>query len=377
VPAILTANKIIVISTRQIGDVLLTTPLILSLRNQFPHAQIDVLVFNGKASILAGNATINNVIEVPDKPTFYEYYQLLKRIFRHYDYAFVTQSSDRAHLFGLLSAKKRIGLLPTNKSHQWWKKFICTHWQLLDDVNTHTVTQNLLFASCVDIPLRFDVVAPQSEKSADFCQAEFKIDVNKLNYVMIHPYPMWQYKLWTISGWQTLITHLHTLGLHVVVSSGNAVNELAYCNEMTNKFAQGVTLLNGKTSFADAAFLLKHAKAYIGMDTVMTHLAAASGTPTLALFGPTNPIKWAPWPFGYHAQKSPWQHYSAQYQQVNNVLLLQGLDSCVPCHKAGCNDHNNSHSQCLDDLSASRVIDAFDVLINGKSAKKVVPICAS
>jgi heptosyltransferase III len=351
---------------------------VLSLRKQYPKAQIDMLVFNGKAGILAGNSTINNMIEVPDKPNFSEYIQLLKNIFRQYDVAFVTQASDRAHLFGLLSAKMRIGLLPTNKNHQWWKKIICKHWQILDDDNTHTVTQNLLLADCAGIELSYDVVPPFDAKSADYCKTQFNLDAKNFDYVMIHPYPMWQYKLWTITGWQALIAHFHTLGLHVVISSGNAADELAYCNEIAQKFSQGITNLNGKTSFADAAFLLKHASAYVGMDTVMTHLAAASCAPTLALFGPTNPIKWAPWPFGYHDKKSPWQHHSQQYQQVNNVLLLQGLGDCVPCHKAGCDDHNKSRSQCLDELSTSRVIAGFNALLLSKTAaKKVIPICAS
>ena len=129
-----------------------------------------------------------------------------------------------------------------------------------------------------------------------------------------------------------------------------------------------LTNLAGKTSFADASFLLQHSKAYIGMDTAMTHLAAASGTPTLAIFGPTNPVKWAPWPFGCHEEKSPWQRYSSKYQLVNNVMLLQGRGDCVPCHKAGCNNHNNSHSQCLDDLPVGRVIEALAVLLKSQSA---------
>ena len=377
-PAIFTAKKIIIISTRQIGDVLLTTPLALSMRNQYPQAQIDFLVFKGKASILAGNSTINNIIEVSEKPNLVEYFQIFKSIFRQYDVAFITQASDRAHLYGWLSAKMRVGLLPANKSHQWWKKHICKHWQMLDDNNTHTVTQNLLLADCIGLPLHFDVVTPHNEKSAEYCQALLNFDAKKISYVMIHPYPMWQYKLWTIAGWQVLIAHMQALGLHVVISSGNAENELTYCHEIAKKFTSGISLLNGKTSFADAAFLLKHAKAYVGMDTVMTHLAAASGTPTLALYGPTNPIKWAPWPFGYHEKKSPWQHYSAHFQQINNVLLLQGLGNCVPCHKAGCDDHNKSHSQCLDHLAPSRVIASFDTLMTGNFAsKKIIPICAS
>ena len=374
-------NKVLVISTRQIGDALLTTPLIHSLRLSYPTAQIDVLVFVGKDGVLADNADINQVISVSEKPSRLEYWQTIRRIFKQYDVAFITQASDRGHVYGLLAAKQRVGLIPQKISHHWWKKITCAAWQVLDDENTHTVTQNLLLAECVGLNLNFTVTTPKSPQSADFLKQTFNIDVGKLNYVVIHPYPMWQYKLWTIAGWQTVIKHLHNLNLHVVISCGNAENELRYCNKVAALFSSMVTNLAGKISFSDATCLIQSAKVYIGMDTVMTHLAAATGTRTLAIFGPTNPIKWAPWPVGYADKKSPWQRHSTQYQLVNNVMLLQGSGDCVPCHKAGCDDNNNSHSQCLEELPAERVIDALTILLKNipenTSHRKIIPICAS
>jgi heptosyltransferase III len=356
-------KTVLLISTRQIGDVLLTTPLLHTLRTNYPEAKIDVLVFKGKEGVLEGNPDINIILTVSDKPTKQEYRETIKQIFRKYDVAFITQASDRGHMYGLIAAKQRVGLIPEMKSHQWWKKLSCKAWQVLDDNNTHTVTQSLLLAECIGLNLTYDVTLPQRTESKDYFQYQFGIDTENLNYVVIHPYPMWQYKLWTITGWRTLIHHLHSLNLHVIVSGGGAPSELAYCNEIASPFTTLLTNLAGKTRFSDAAFLLKSAKAYIGMDTAMTHLAAASGTQTLALFGPTNPIKWAPWPFGYHDGKSPWKHYSSETQEINNVMLLQGHGDCVPCHKAGCDDHNNSHSKCLDSLDANRVIQAFRRLI--------------
>ncbi|MBV8552265.1 MAG: glycosyltransferase family 9 protein [Acidobacteriaceae bacterium] len=55
--------------------------------------------------------------------------------------------------------------------------------------------------------------------------------------------------------------------------------------------------LPGATRFADLASLaswIRGARLYIGNDSGITHLAAAAGCPTLALFGPTNPAVWAP-----------------------------------------------------------------------------------
>src|SRR5262249_42590856 len=59
--------RILVISLRRIGDVLLTTPLIRSLRAAWPDATIDVLVFAGTSGILKGNPDIDTIIPVPAK----------------------------------------------------------------------------------------------------------------------------------------------------------------------------------------------------------------------------------------------------------------------------------------------------------------------
>ena len=68
---------------------------------------------------------------------------------------------------------------------------------------------------------------------------------------------------------------------------------------------EGVVNLAGKLAFWEVALLIGSSKVYIGPDTAVTHLAASTGTPTVALYGPTNPVKWAPWPHGYRQEKTP------------------------------------------------------------------------
>ncbi len=68
-PLVLPARpRILVVSLRRIGDLLLTTPLIRSLRRAWPDAKIDVLVFKGTDRILAGNPDINDIIAMPARP---------------------------------------------------------------------------------------------------------------------------------------------------------------------------------------------------------------------------------------------------------------------------------------------------------------------
>jgi heptosyltransferase-3 len=95
---------------------------------------------------------------------------------------------------------------------------------------------------------------------------------------------------------------------------------------------------------------------YVGPDTSATHIAAATGTPTVALFGPTQTIRWAPWPKGWKAGADLWQLVGSGRR--GNVYLVQGEAPCVPCHKEGCERHLESRSECLVTLPVNRVIGA-------------------
>jgi heptosyltransferase III len=367
-------KKVLLIATQQIGDVLLCTPLLKSMRMAWPNAIIDVLVYKNTSGILAGNADCNNVIESDNHPDLSAYLKLLKTIFKQYDLAVTSQGNDRAHQYAFLAGKTRIGLIPNLKRKHWWKKISCKRWSLLEEDNTHTVVQNLLLADLMGINRQYELTPPNLS-SADVLprlNQLLNFSLSDKVYTIVHPLPMWQYKRWTDAGWIALIQHLLDKGHQVIITGGPAIAEINYGENLAQTFLDSPTgkviSLVGKTSFAEMSALLTQSKLYIGPDTATTHLAAACGTPTLAIFGPTNPVKWAPWPFGYQQQKSPWQRYSSKYQLVNNVMLLQGRGVCVPCHKAGCDNHNKSHSQCLDDLPVGRVIEALAVLLKSQSA---------
>ena len=98
-------RRILVVSLRRIGDLLLTTPLIRSLRRAWPESEIDVLVFANTAGILGGNPDVRRVIAMPEQPTTLESAQLFAALWRHYDLAVSTQSGDRPTFFAFAAAR--------------------------------------------------------------------------------------------------------------------------------------------------------------------------------------------------------------------------------------------------------------------------------
>ncbi len=344
-------KRILVIAMRFLGDVLLTTPLIHSLKLAYPEAQIDVLVYANTAAMLDGNCDIDQIITTINRPKFVDYRRLIPLLFRSYDLAIVTQSGDRPFLYGLLAASTRVAVVPQKNTTGWWKRYFVQHWFEFD-VNVHTVLQHLKLLDGLNIKKHFALIPPQCNDTEQLLKQYPFINSNR-EYVVLHPHPQWTYKQWRVEAWIELGHYLHELGLTLILSCGPAQQELDYVAAIQRLLPEGTINLVGQVSLAQLATIISKAKLYIGPDTGITHLAAATGIPVIALFGPTNPVKWAPFPVAYQSELNPFNKVGDQ--QVNNVYLIQGESGCVPCGLEGCDRHQQSRSQCLDTLAPSQI----------------------
>ena len=369
-------KKVLFIATRQIGDVLVTTPLISKARELWPNAEFHFLGYRGKLDMLKGNPEISQIIETSDRPRLKEYLSLFFRLFQRYDLAVVTQPSDRAYLYGLVAAHQRVGVLgghpqgltaknknkkSKSEKQNAWKKAISLHTVDVDYFAQHVITEKLrlleifyqskqeLFAEPISVrPPAGDPITPSIAAQL------------QSPYVVVHPGPLTAYKRWPLSYWQTLLTWMVKQGWQVVLSASPAKQDLqlnqdilSLLNEETHS---KVVNTAGLLTIPQAKTLIQGALAYVGVDTSITHLAAACNTPTIALFGPTPPTNFGPWPNGFIGEQ-PYQ-LRARTQTVGNVTILQGPGECVPCRKAGCEDRASSHSECLDQLDPIQVIEA-------------------
>jgi heptosyltransferase-3 len=347
---------ILLITLRFLGDTLLTTPLLNSLRAAYPEAEIDVLVFKNTAAMLEGNPAIAHIVTIAQKPTWQEQKALFKRIFRHYDLAISTQAGDRPTLYACLAAKMRIGFVPPKPQTGWFKRYFLTRWLEFDVQKTHTVLEMLRLCQLLNIAPIYQLTAPQADLSG------FKNLIGlSQHYAVLHILPQWRYKQWTREGWLAIAQFLHHHGLQVVLSGSPLPQEVEYLTALQKELPENTLNLAGKLSLAELAQLIEKAKFFVGIDTGITHLAAATRVPTVALLGPTDPVKWTPWPADYHSDTPPF--VTKGNQQVNNIYLIQGVKECVPCYFEGCDRHQQSHSACLDELKPAVVIAALaDIL---------------
>ncbi|MCP9469372.1 MAG: glycosyltransferase family 9 protein [Nitrospira sp.] len=360
----------LVICTRRIGDVLLATPVVRSIKTAYPTAAIDMLVFEGTEDVISANPDIDRVWTVAERPTTVAQARLLRSLWRRYDLALSVLAGDRPTLYAWVAGRYRVGtLLPDNKS--WWKRRLLDRWIPFDNRNVHTVAMNLRLVESLGLkPHATPIVewrTEDEEQVRPFCSA------GDGRYAVLHVSPKFAYKMWTVAGWTAVGAWLNEQGLTVIVTGGNTLEELAYCEDVTRRLPEGSVNLAGRLGLPALGCLLSRAAVYVGTDTAVSHMAAAVGVPTVVLFGPSNPVKWGPWPKDHPLTgDSPWNTRGTQRQ--GNVLLLQGEGDCVPCYAEGCNRHIDSLSECLQQLPAASVIDAVRSMLSMKLPERRAPL---
>jgi len=345
----------LVVVPRRLGDVLLATPVMRSLKRAYPECAIDVLVFAGTEATLIGNPDVRRVLTVDARPGVGAHLALIGRLFRRYDLALSLVPGDRSTIYAWLAGRTSIGLIINDSKHAW-KKWLLTHSVPFDNHNTHTIVMHLRVLEALDVPpLAEVVVTPRAEDSGTARAALLREGVTA-NYAVLHPFPKFRYKMWHDQGWIDVAKWLLARGLQVVITGSADADERAYCVALAAR--TDAKNLAGTLTLSASAAVIANAEVYLGPDTVTTHMAAALGVPTVALFGPGDPLKWGPWPHSYASLDNPWRHIGSQTR--GNVQIVQGNTLCVPCFQEGCDRRIDSTSDCLTRLSAHRVIEALE-----------------
>ncbi len=384
-------RRVLLVCTQRIGDVLLATPLARSLKRAWPETEIHFLAFKGTEGVLAGNPDIDRIIAFPQRTDWRGKLAQFRQLWRKYDLAVAPMPTDRARLYAWVAAPYRVGFV-TAESKERSKTLLLTRWLTFDDQDTHTVAMGEGLTELLGITPLFQVVPPALAPVALGPLLSRLAPLGGKPYAVLHVYPKFAYKMWRQAAWAELAHWLMGQGLAVVLTGGPDKDEVAYCGQVASRISamtlgaptsplppgeglgvragegsvvsrvavssgQGPLLdLSGQLSLADTAEIVGRARLYVGPDTAVTHIAAATGAPTIALFGPSNPVKWGPWPKGWQGPASPWRRQGSA--RHGNVQLIQGPGDCVPCLLEGCDRHQASLSQCLQDIPVGAVIQA-------------------
>jgi heptosyltransferase III len=336
--------RVLVVAMRRLGDVLLTTPLIRSVKRAFPAASIEALVFAGTEGILSGNPDLAGVITIPERASIGESLQLFQRLMRRYDLALSTQTGDRPTALAVVAGRQSAGPRDASRFSAAIKRLALSRSYTADRAQ-HRILDLLGLADLIGIAAIREVVCPRGDVGADV--------LPNYPYAVVHAAPKFIYKRWTIDGWRRLAAGLRVRGLTTIVIGAAA--DRAYLDAVWRDV--DVVRRDGALTWPELSALIGAAQIYVGPDTAVTHLAAATGTQTVALYGPTDPRIWGPWPHG--GLDRAWDA-AGTIQHRGNVWLVQNPLPCLPCQLEGCERRLDSRSQCLDELTAAQVVAAVD-----------------
>lgn len=304
--------KVLVVKLRHIGDVLLTVPLLRAVRESFPDAQVDALINSGTEDMLLGNTLLNEVIVFPrriKKAPFVEKILqegafLTKIRARRYDLVIDLTSGDRGAVLSCVSgARYRIAYDPRGHGFPG-KKYLYSHCVDGPDSGKHMVLQNLGLVQHFGITtqdLSVDIAIPDDAKN-------FVADVLRQHQVgpddflvHVHPTARWRSKYWKDEYMAEVLQWMLDRNMTVTVTSSNSEREMNRVRSILSFVRTSSRLidLSGATTLKQLAALSQRANLFFGVDTAPMHIAAAAGTPVVALFGPSGEVQWGPWGDGH------------------------------------------------------------------------------
>ena len=278
-------QRILVIRGGAVGDLIVTLPALGALRRAFPHATIELLGDPSRAILAQHPRYVNRVIDL-------EHWDLYR--------LFSQQPTLSQGLATFLSSFELIlsylpvpdVIFPTNL-RRYSQGEVLT-WQPHPPPGVH-ITDHLL-----QPVTRFDrqpcdacpqvYLAPEAQEFAvRFWQTASLPDQGVIAF---HPGSGGTYKLWPVAGWEQIMTWAAQQGLQGVIISGPA--EQAYNSPLVRPAHFPPWPRAQNLPLPHLAALLARCQVVVGHDSGITHLAAAVGTTTLALFGPTDPLVWGP-----------------------------------------------------------------------------------
>lgn len=373
-------TNILVIKMRQLGDVLLTIPTFKALRQHFPAARLTALVNAGTEDMLAGHPAVDDILIFDRRRRGAGLWQRGRaewRLFREirrrrFDLVVDLTGSDRAAFLARASgARWRLGSSLCYGGARGKRRLFTQVVEFAP--GWHVVQQNLAVVRQFGVAasdLRVDrplTAAAQATVSAWLEQQGWPAAAP---FIHVHPTSPWLFKCWPAEAVAAVIAWLLDQGLRVVLTAAPNTKELAKIEEIlaalgdTGRRRPNFLNLAGRTGLMELAALTARARLFLGVDTMPMHLAAAMGTPVLALFGPSRVWSWAPWSPELAAFTTPADYYRCWHQGAFHLgphLVIQRRWDCVPCNRDGC--QGSKISRCLEDITVAEVQQAVTLML--------------
>jgi lipopolysaccharide heptosyltransferase II len=329
-------SKVLLLRLRRIGDVVLTTPAISALKKSFPRASLTYIVEKPYVRLVEDHPALVRVIALDPKPTARDSWRLIRWIRKErFDAVLDFHGGPRTSLWVFLSgARLKVGYLIRGRG--WPYDIAVPRSRPEGPIHSSENHLNLVRALGADIPKEPPLSLPPARKKETARVARLFKDtgIAKAKVVVLHIGAGNRFRDWGLENLAALAGKLGSLrGVRVLLVGGEA--DAPRAAAIMEKNGEHAVSLVGRLNLIELRELIGRAALFVGPDSGPMHIAASTGTPIVAFFGPTLPAHFAPW-------------------RRRATLVQKDLD-CRPCKQREC---LHADFRCLQSISADEVLAA-------------------
>ncbi|MDD5681103.1 MAG: glycosyltransferase family 9 protein, partial [Candidatus Omnitrophica bacterium] len=314
-------KRIPFITLSNIGDIVLTTPVISVLSEHFPSVRLDVMAGPNGEELFRRHPAVFKVIVYNKRVSLKEKQRLIRKLRKvRYDLIVDMRNSLFPFLLGARYRTSPIQNIPKSVTHKKQQHL----WKLKS-----------LGLDIKDAPFCLHI----SKEDAGFAEKLMEgLDKNR-PIIAVSPGAKSEIKRWTQKGYTELIRRLiNELGAQIIMV-GDKIDKVLV-KDIVSAIKNNVVDFSGKTTLCQLAAILKNSDLLITNDSAPMHISVAVGTDVLAIFGPTDHRLYGP--------------------GGNNDRVIRKKLHCSPCEKAQCEFEH----ECMKDIKADEVFKAVTEMLS-------------
>ena len=372
------SRRILIVRLGSHGDILMATPFLSALRRAYPDAHLTWAVEHSSADSIIANPCIDEILVWDSR-----YWRSMirtrgldllapKRVLglrwlvqalrmgaelrgRHYDALISFQPEEWPTLLAGTGAKRTIGVFDTFRQFSgetvtspYARRY--THAYTFETLPEHRTDQYLLPLQALGLPqtenkqMVLGFTAEDAEAAKEFL-TRHGCSKDK-PFVVLTPMTTWESRNWPAERYVQLGDALVAQGQRIVVIGSPNLKEQAAVAAIAAQMQTPPITASGTLTFRQIAALIARASLVVSGDTGPMHVAAAVGTPYLALFGPTPILGRAP--------------------VAGRGLSLAHTVPCGPCDKEFCTLSNENYLLCLKLITVDEALAAAEKLLKDR-----------
>ena len=331
-------RKVLLVRLRSIGDTVLATPSIIALKRFLPNVQVDILVEDWVAPLLDNHPHVDNVVVLERGGLVARTRAARELRSGGYDVVYNLHGGTTAtFLTRATGARHRVGF-KTYQYAQLHNHQAPSPLLLWGQQKTHSVEQQLALLGWTGVPVtdrpRTQLgVSPEAAQAIDERLTAAGLHDRKI--ALIHPAAAFATKQWATENFARVVEFLAERGYASVAIA--APHESAVLESLTDE--SSVQIVSFELSLPEVTALAARSQLFVGNDSGIAHIAAATGTPSVVIFGSSNIAHWRPW------------------NRAAAEIVFEEMP-CQPCHGYFCEKF--AQPECIVRVPVTRVTPAIE-----------------